>query len=1077
MNTTKKLIGPNLFWISIGIVPLLIFAIAIVYIFTKQQEESIHQFLNESAAHASHSVDRAIGEQVGLLQGLAASWTLDEGDFASFRAQAQRLKDAHPEWRTVIVTDAKEPIFNLRFKPDEKITPLRDPESLQRVWKTQKPYVGDLSNGFVAIRVPVIRDGKTRSTLVVPVNPEFFLDSAQSAPQRTPWGYIIAGGDGIVITASTGTPFHTGQALPPHLLLPKWSAEPQKDLIFTPPNPIKMGGWQLLLFTPESSARAPFVKARLLVYAGGLLAACLTVFLIIALGSAWTARHEAVGLHREIANRSKIEEHLRQTESSLKEAQRLAEIGSWRWDTRTDHHTWSDQVYRIYGRDPQLPPARYPEVCSYFTPESWQKLNAAIETGVQEGKTYQCDAEVVRPDGSHRWVTVRGATEQDQSGQVIVLHGTVQDITERKIVEETSQRNRQILQLFVEHAPAAIAMFDTEMRYISVSDRFIADYGLTAGREIIGKSHYEVFSEIPERWKDIHRRCLLGATERCAEDPFLRPNGKTDWIRWEIRPWLDQSGTIGGVVLFSEVVTEQVDYAAKLKASEKKFRDIFNKHAAIKLIIDPDTGNIVDANEAAEKFYGWSGEQLRSKKIQDINTLSPDQIQIEIEKVQNQQRVHFEFRHRLADGSIKDVEVYSSTIDIQGKTHIHSIIHDISAKKQAEKDQEKLREQLTQAQKMESVGQLAGGVAHDYNNMLSVIMGYAELAMEKTSAESAMHDDLQEILNAARRSSDITRQLLAFARKQTIAPEVLNLNQTVDGVLKMLRRLIGEDVDLSWLPGNGLWAVKMDPSQVDQILANLCVNGRDAIAGVGKITIETDNVTFDQAYCDDHYGFIPGQYAVLAVSDDGCGMTKETLVHIFEPFFTTKGIGEGTGLGLATVYGIVKQNRGFINVYSEPGKGTTFRLYFPRHIGKVAETAIAGQAAIPGGKGETILLVEDEQAIRRLGQRMLENLGYVVLVASTPKEAIRLAEENMGRIDVLITDVVMPEMNGRDLANQLHSLYPGMLILFMSGYTSNVIVHRGVLDDGVNFIAKPFSKKDLANKIHHMIHQNKVIPS
>jgi signal transduction histidine kinase len=389
--------------------------------------------------------------------------------------------------------------------------------------------------------------------------------------------------------------------------------------------------------------------------------------------------------------------------------------------------------------------------------------------------------------------------------------------------------------------------------------------------------------------------------------------------------------------------------------------------------------------------------------------------------------------------------------------------------KQEIKDKEALQSQLIQAQKMESIGRLAGGVAHDYNNISSIIIGYAELAMERVKLSDPLHADLVEILTAAKRSTGITRQLLAFARRQTIAPKVLDLNDTIGNMIKMLRRLIGEDIDLAWLPGAEVWPVKIDPSQVDQILANLCVNARDAIADVGKVTIETKNVSFDEDYCADHTGFIPGDFVLLAVSDDGSGMAPETVNKIFEPFFTTKDFGKGTGLGLSTVYGIVKQNNGFINVYSELEKGTTIKMYLLRHTGQVVQVKNKNTIEIHFAMGETVLLVEDDPTILKLGKRILEDLGYRVMSASSPDEAVKLAENHSSGINLLITDVVMPEMNGRELSEYLQSLYPELKVLFMSGYTANVIAHRGVLDDGVNFISKPFSKNDMAVKVREVL--------
>ena len=370
---------------------------------------------------------------------------------------------------------------------------------------------------------------------------------------------------------------------------------------------------------------------------------------------------------------------------------------------------------------------------------------------------------------------------------------------------------------------------------------------------------------------------------------------------------------------------------------------------------------------------------------------------------------------------------------------------------------------------MESIGRLAGGVAHDFNNMLGVILGYAEMLLEQSGKDEAATAALQGIQQAALRSAQLTGQLLAFARKQTVAPKILDLNTTVEGMLKMLRRLIGEDIELVWLPGKNLGLVKVDPSQIDQILANLCINARDAIGDTGRVTIETDNAVFDEDYCAVHAGSVPGEYVLLVVSDSGCGMDHETVAHLFEPFFTTKETGKGTGLGLAMIYGIVKQNNGFINVYSEQGRGTTFKIYLPR-LSQASDAPVETAVAKRMDAGsETVLLVEDEPMILQMVSLMLQRLGYKVLPAASPGEAIRLAEDHAGTIHLLMTDVIMPEMNGRDLAGKLLSLYPGLKRLFMSGYTANVIAHHGVLDEGVHFIQKPFSRNELAGKVREVL--------
>jgi PAS domain S-box-containing protein len=385
----------------------------------------------------------------------------------------------------------------------------------------------------------------------------------------------------------------------------------------------------------------------------------------------------------------------------------------------------------------------------------------------------------------------------------------------------------------------------------------------------------------------------------------------------------------------------------------------------------------------------------------------------------------------------------------------------------AEAEKVKLEIQLQHAQKMESVGRLAGGVAHDFNNMLSVIIGHANLALMDLDPAQPAHVNMEQIRKAAERSADLTRQLLAFARKQTVAPKVVDLNDSVSGILIMLQRLIGEHITLKWQPEEGIWPVKIDPSQIDQILANLCVNARDAIGTTGRIVIETRNVCIDAEYCAHNIIFVPGDYVCLAISDDGHGMDQETVSHIFEPFFTTKALGEGTGLGLSTVYGAARQNNGFINVYSEPGLGTTLTLYLPRHQGSVV-TLQAAAKPVSGGQ-ETILLVEDEPAILDIAREILKRLGYTVLAAGSPDKAIRLARDHVGVIALLLTDVVMPGMNGRDLAQKLVYLYPHLKRLFMSGYTADIIAQSGVLDEGVHFIQKPFSLTGLAAKVREAL--------
>ncbi len=388
---------------------------------------------------------------------------------------------------------------------------------------------------------------------------------------------------------------------------------------------------------------------------------------------------------------------------------------------------------------------------------------------------------------------------------------------------------------------------------------------------------------------------------------------------------------------------------------------------------------------------------------------------------------------------------------------------EITERRVAQDENERLQSQLLQAQKMESIGRLAGGVAHDFNNMLTVILGYTEMSKRLLPEGHRVRDNLREIMKAAERSRDITRQLLAFSRKEVISPKPVDLNRVILDTEKSIARLIGEDIILRFHPGIGLWLIKIDPSQIDQIFVNLAVNARDAMPNGGNLTIETDNTRIDKAFCSGYLDIQPGEYVQLTISDSGIGMDRETQSHIFEPFFTTKELGKGTGLGLATVYGIVTQNNGFINVYSEPGHGTTFKVYFPRLLEVHAMEMTSAQPSFAGSG--TVLLVEDDETVRRMTIQMLETMGYRVLQADTPQKAIDLCEQMGASIDIILTDVIMPGMNGKQMYEKIASIRPGIRVLFMSGYSSDVIVQRGVIEEGMHFIQKPFDMNSLNHKI------------
>ena len=520
-------------------------------------------------------------------------------------------------------------------------------------------------------------------------------------------------------------------------------------------------------------------------------------------------------------------------------------------------------------------------------------------------------------------------------------------------------------------------------------------------------------------------------------------------------------------------ITELKRVERALKASQESLLAIYNSVSEAIYIQEWPGGTFIDVNRGAEVMYRRPRAELVG--LNPVSVGAPGRNDLEsLVRMMDQVfatgvPAEFEFWGVRKDGEVFPKDVIVNKGRYFGRDVLIATARDISHQKQVEAERERLRDELNQAQKMESIGRLAGGVAHDFNNMLGVILGHAEMALETVEPEHPVHADLDEINKAAKRSAELTRRLLAYARKQTATPRVLNLNETVEGMLSMLRRLIGENMELVWQPGRNLGPVKIDPVQIDQILANLCVNARDAIKGVGRVVIETGMMNLPSGGVESCEGLAPGEYIWITVTDNGCGMDAGVKEHLFEPYFTTKGLGKGTGLGLAMVYGIVRQNEGCIQVQSEPGKGTRIRILLPRHVGSSVSmhTERIQPSLLPGR--QTILLVEDEPAILNLVRKGLERQGYSVLSAGTPGEAIRMAETHAGDIHLLITDVIMPEMNGRDLARRLIGLHPGMRRLFMSGYTADVIAHHGVLEEGVHFLQKPFSNTVLGAKVREAL--------
>ena len=791
---------------------------------------------------------------------------------------------------------------------------------------------------------------------------------------------------------------------------------------------------------------------------------------VVTYNTVWKGEPVRVISFRDLTEHKKLEEELARKEKQYRQLVESLTEGLSILDTEGRFIFANPAAHKIAGvEDGQLVGRNLNE----FLDETGREIIRAETMKRAKGITSSYELEIIRADKQRRILRVTSSPWYNEEGKVKGSCTLFVDITKIKNAEKSLRENEARLREVQQIARIGHWEYDIVNDVLTWSD-IIFDIFEVKKEDFTGNLNFVLSRVHPEDRESVEKTYWQSVEERADSSHvhrILTPDGAIKYVHERWKTYYAGDGTPLRTVGTIQDVTELKRTEEKLQKIQERFLKLVDRLHDIVWTARMDGSNL-EINNATKDIYGVPKEEFQTNPQIWLELVHPDDRAIaeeSVKKLMAEGYSEVEYRILRPDGEIRWLRDRKSILfdDKGDPVEMGGIASDISEIKKKEEEKIQIERQLIQAQKMEAVGQLAGGIAHDFNNMLSIILGRAQLAMMKVKKDDPSYRAFAEIYKAGKRAAEMPRKLLAFARKDTVAPRVINLNKIITQMLKMVKQLIGEDIEVIWNPGENLWNVKIDPSQVDQILVNLAVNARDAIGGVGTITIDTKNVKIKQNTSSGYPDNIAqGEYVMITFTDTGSGMDRETLRKIFDPFFTTKDVGKGTGLGLSTVYGIIKQNGGYITVDSTPSVGTTFRIFIPRYKGEEQETINGEQETLPRGHGETILIVEDDPQVLENTSIMLENLGYKVLSAGNPNEALRIFRERHAQIDLLFTDIIMPDMNGLQLSKEVEKINPNVSVVFMSGYTADILDERGFLQEGLHFIEKPLTISKLATTIN-----------